>query len=329
MSRNALRISAKEIGRSVLLTVIIPALFIIAGCSTGIEGTKTIKMSGADRRALALSAEETFLKDIVTSPLSDWTVGKRFLVADNRAAYAYRTATLLQPGDSLQGKTFVYKGVTSRPTPGGRDNCVILFSCDGMDVSFDTGKSTPEARASLTGADMPMLVDLDLVDSASRLLTGRRLWTRNAIWYAPDGRRIDGRKYVPVTVTGVLPGDKVFPLKVCFRDDTGTDAWMLMNAGAAREDTRRMPGVHSRSFANLFSLTDPKEKYPGIRQEIWDYICRGELVKGMTKDECKLAIGNPKDVNSGHDWNNTLDIWTYSDGSFLRFMDGLLYDFRR
>ena len=49
---------------------------------------------------------------------------------------------------------------------------------------------------------------------------------------------------------------------------------------------------------------------------------------GMTKEECKLSLGNPTDVNSGHDWNSTIDFWQYPNGSYLRFQDGLLVSFR-
>ena len=48
----------------------------------------------------------------------------------------------------------------------------------------------------------------------------------------------------------------------------------------------------------------------------------------MTKEECKLSLGNPTDVNSGHDWNSTIDFWQYPNGSYLRFQDGLLVSFR-
>lgn len=85
-------------------------------------------------------------------------------------------------------------------------------------------------------------------------------------------------------------------------------------------------GVESRSFRNLFTLSDPKEKYPSILPEIWDAICDGHVRNGMTKDECRLAIGNPADSQSGHDWNSTIDIWSYPDGTFLRFQDGILVD---
>ena len=93
-----------------------------------------------------------------------------------------------------------------------------------------------------------------------------------------------------------------------------------MNAGGA--------GNESRTFQNLFSLADPKIKFPGIQDEVWSLIQLGKVRPGMTKEECKLSLGNPSDVNSGHDWNSTIDLWQYTNGTFLRFQDGVLLDFR-
>lgn len=118
-----------------------------------------------------------------------------------------------------------------------------------------------------------------------------------------------------------MPGDMVFPLAVHFHDASSRPAMLLMNLPEASGS-----GVESRSFRNLFTLSDPKEKYPSILPEIWDAICDGHVRNGMTKDECRLAIGNPADSQSGHDWNSTIDIWSYPDGTFLRFQDGILVD---
>lgn len=85
----------------------------------------------------------------------------------------------------------------------------------------------------------------------------------------------------------------------------------------------------SRSFSSLFSLNDPKLAYPGITPEIWEIICRGGLTVGMTKEECKLSLGNPKEVDTGHDWNSLMDYWKYDDGTYLLFQDGRLINYRK
>lgn len=77
-------------------------------------------------------------------------------------------------------------------------------------------------------------------------------------------------------------------------------------------------------FSSLFSLSDPKEDYPNIAPEIWDLICKGRVCEGMTKEECKLSLGNPQEVDRGHNWDQLLDVWTYSDGSYLFFINDRL-----
>ena len=49
----------------------------------------------------------------------------------------------------------------------------------------------------------------------------------------------------------------------------------------------------------------------------------------MTKQECRLALGAPAQAESGRDFSKTIDIWTYANGIYLRFEDGILVDFRK
>ena len=85
----------------------------------------------------------------------------------------------------------------------------------------------------------------------------------------------------------------------------------------------------SRSFSALFYLSDPKRRYPQITQENWALIQEGKVGLGMTKEECKLAIGNPDEVRSGHNRAQIMDIWQYSNGTYLFFADGLLNEYRQ
>ncbi|MDE6342439.1 MAG: hypothetical protein K2K93_08985, partial [Muribaculaceae bacterium] len=84
----------------------------------------------------------------------------------------------------------------------------------------------------------------------------------------------------------------------------------------------------SRSFPSVFFLSDPKARYPQISDEHWKYIQTGRVCEGMTKEECKLVLGNPDEINAGHDANETVDFWQYKNGAYLLFTDGLLKRFR-
>lgn len=289
-------------------------------CHTGIESTKTIKLSRSERRQIEISPEEKLMEVLKVPKLGEWEPGKRFLVSDNRASLVFDPNSVNPEEAKLGGKTIEYAGVTMKTTPGGSDEAVIVFRNGSNTFQYSTGKSLEYAGKAISSMDVPMLIDLELVDSVRDLLVGRKVWTRSQLWYDFNGTRIDGRKFVPVEISDVRPGTMVFPLCINITDEKGAPAMLYMNVGTA--------GMESRTFQNIFSLSDPKERYPGIDKEVWSLIQQGKVRLGMTKEECKLSLGNPTDVNSGHDWNSTIDFWQYPNGSYLRFQDGLLVSFR-
>ncbi len=70
---------------------------------------------------------------------------------------------------------------------------------------------------------------------------------------------------MPVEISDVRPGTMVFPLCINITDEKGRTCHVVhMNVGTA--------GMESRTFQNIFSLSDPKERYPGIDKEVWSLI---------------------------------------------------------
>lgn len=203
----------------------------------------------------------------------------------------------------------------------GNLDVAIVFSDGEVPYIYNTGKNFDAAMKLVTSADIPMLIDLIMVNDARQKLAGREVWTRSMLWYDENNEHISGKKYAPVVIEDVLPGSMVFPLKLKISSAKDGEAYMFMNYGNADNE--------SRSFHNLFSISDIRKLYPNIEEETWDYIGAGRIKTGMTKIECKLALGNPSEVNSGHDYSQTLDIWSFNDGSVLWFEDGKLTKFRR
>lgn len=300
-----------------LFYIMSATILLFSGCSTGIEKTKTISLSKNDKKELAPSQEEIFIEPLKAELLCDWSVGKSFLVSDERASVVFDAIGVQS---NLEGKIVKYSGVEKKTTPDGTDEAVIIFSDGTESLRYSTGKRVEDAVGKISSMDIPMLIDLDLVDKAGKLLSGKTLWTRSQLWYDRLGNKISGRKFVPVTVEAVLPGNMIFPLRVNIRDENGDEAMLYMNL--------KNSGVESRTFSTLFNLKDQKLSYPSILPEVWSLIQDGKVKLGMTKEECKLSLGNPGDVNSGHDWNSTIDLWQYPNGAYLRFQDGLLVDFR-
>lgn len=46
-------------------------------------------------------------------------------------------------------------------------------------------------------------------------------------------------------------------------------------------------------FADIFGIGNLRTKYPQITSELWEIISNGEVRKGMSTDECRLALGDP------------------------------------
>lgn len=306
---------------AIYLPFCLSILLVLGACTTGIERTKTIKMSGADKRATLPTAEEEFIGVLRPTPLADWRIGKQFLVADNKIVLLFDPSLSdIHVGDSIAGEKLTYAGVTHKKAPDGSVICGILFRTpSGRKAFYSTGSKPETALRNVRNTDIPMLTDLDLVARADSLLRGRDIWTRTGLWYDADSEPTEGRKFAKVHVDSVVAGNAVFPFSVRFTDMEGKSARIPMNIDDAKSYVRE-----SRVFQNLFSLTDPRQRYQNISDENWDYICRGLVNAGMTKEECRLAIGNPADVDAGHDWNQTIDMWKYPDGRCLIFEDGLL-----
>lgn len=314
------RKSLTNIGQILLFVALCISL---VSCFTGIESTKTITLSREDKKLAAPTEEEKFFSGIESLPLGSWPEGKEFLVTDDKALLMLGVQPL--PGNiapsSIAGETIKFELVEPRMSAAGNLNAVVVFTDGNSNYFYNTGKEYDQSLSSVTSDAIPMLIDLSMVEAARNRLVGKKLWTRSPLWYDSQGERVDGKRYVEVTIEDVLPGNMVFPLKLKIKSNTGDEAYMLMNFGNS--------GLESRSFHNLFSLSDIRKQYPHVQPETWDLISEGKVKAGMTKEECKLSIGNPKDINSGHDYSQTLDIWTYEDGTVLWFEDGLLTRFRR
>lgn len=298
-------------------------LTLIASCSTGIESTKKIQMSRSEQRQIQRTEEEMFANALKGTPLSQWHPGKKFMASSGRTPLIFEPSGVNYStnDDSFEGKMLDFVGTEIRMTPDLKDECVILFS-DGSNIfRYPTGKSHESATSEIDSSKMPLLYDIDLIDQWKNRLCGLTVWTRSPLWYDAAGNRIAGLKFSKVTVTDVLPASGQFPMKVEIRLPDGDTAFMNMNYTADTAD--------SRNFAALFFLKDPKTRYPHITDENWDLIKKGRIGLGMTKEECKLALGNPDDVDAGRTSTQTMDIWKYSDGTYLMFTDGLLTRFRQ
>ena len=297
--------------------------FTFTSCFTGIESTKKINLSREDRKKANPTPEELFTEQIQATPLKSWERGRRFIASDDKALLVIVPQKGLLPvgPDSIKGKVVEFVGVESKINAAGKLTVSLLFSDNVYVYAYDTGKEFQTAMEEMMSDQIPMVIDEDMITQARQLLVGQNFWTRSNLWYDREGNRIDGKKFVEVTVEDVLPGNMVFPLMLEIKSSDNEIAYVFMNFGHADNE--------SRSFSNIFSLSDIRKHYPSIESETWDYITKAKVKVGMTKEECRLALGNPTDLNSGHDYSQTLDIWIYENGRVLWFEDGKLVKIRQ
>lgn len=305
-----------------LIIVSLSLLLSLASCFTGIEGTKRITLSKEDKREIRSKEEELFLADIVPPVVADWETGKQFFVTDNRASLLFTREYISDnvAGDTLGGQTIMYENYESVIQPDGSKRLTLIFCNNGRRLRYNTNKPD-SAVSSFSSTQIPMLIDIDLTHRIAEKLKSRKLWTLSNLWYDCNGVSVNGRRFEAVNVTNVYPANDVFPMRVEFTDERGDTASVYMNFGNN--------GIDSRAFASIFSLTDVRKSYPHISSEIWELIRTGSVRAGMTKEECRLSLGNPSDIDSGRDWNFTRELWQYPGGIYLEFEDGILKNYRR
>ena len=248
-----------------------------------------------------------------------WQLGKQFFVTDNQVRFIFANQT--SDSLALAGKFLTYDGYELGSMLDNRDCLNLKFkSSEGATYIYRTDKTIEQFSSSFT---IPLLIDMDLVSDVDRQLKGKLLYIKTPLLYdVADEQMMRTRQFISVRIDSVAPGNKVLPLKVYFTAlDTGDKAFLWMSDPNAT--------MHNRDFDSMFSLRDIHENYPDISQATWQHIVRGDLVVGMTKDECRLSLGVPKRISRQPDQTGLREYWYYDGGCYLFFVDGLLNQYRK
>jgi 3',5'-cyclic AMP phosphodiesterase CpdA len=205
---------------------------------------------------------------------------------------------------------------------GGHYHRNLLFDCDGNIYSYYTGKTIEEIENTNYLPLIPSLVDMDDVAMARSLFVGKQLYILTNHWYNLQGEVIEGRHLVAVSITNVEPGNNVLPLAIHFIDQRGIEAQVYIT-------TKSSANTQMLSFDRLFAYKNPRDEHSDIGDEVWLAITESRLLKGMTKNECRLSIGLPAEVNKIPTYNGLKEQWLYNSGAYLFFSDGILEEFRQ
>ena len=300
------------------------ACLLTTACGTGIEVTehvgekdvrKAIEQAGANQSRVTLNA---FVDSVPA-----WHQGKLFRVVDNQARLLFaRSRDFDIDTVQLAGHTLSFQGYDTGDIYDNRNSVNLIFkdTDGGKTYVYRTGKTIDEFSPSFS---IPMLVDMDMVNHIARQVVGNDYYIRTPIWYDRQSEQMrDGRHFIKVHIDSLLPGNAVMPLRVLFTTIDNNEramVWVSDNASTMR----------GRDFDALFDAVDPHLFYTTISDENWERITRAQVVEGMTKEECRLALGNPKHINESADQSGLREYWYYDGGAYLFFVNGVLRQFRK
>lgn len=291
-------------------------------CFTGIESTPRISAGDVRKRDAAnQTPEQLFLSDIRSERPADWKRGKRFVVTDDKVSIIF--APGFGNADSLCGHDLVFERFIDVPSVTGDVALQAVFTVDGRDgelrypVDVSADKLSERQRL-----EVPFSVERSIVERVDSAMRDSVYYISTPKWFsAANDKAIVGKRHIPVRILKVIPGTYIYPLKVYFRPLGGSDdCWLPMTVGADRAATR--------NFSTVFNFDDPRKRYPQISDETWELIINSKVREGMTRDECRLALGAPNSYRTIPVINAVVEQWNYDDGIYLIFEDGLLSRFR-
>ncbi len=306
--------------RVLICAMMLPAL---AACFTGVESTPKITDREIKKRKIVESAEKRFLEDVNGQPPKTWQAGKRLYVTDNRISLIFSPQSAYNSvvPDSLSGSEIVLTNISSSVSVTGDEEVMLTFmDRKGSHFMYRPGilRSSFDERATF---EVPFTVEMSVVDTVSERMVGNTYYILTSRRINADGAEIKGLRYVPVTITRVTPGNANQPLQVFFSDGSGQEYSVLMTIGSDPTSTR--------NFDTLFAFDNPRSKYTTITDRVWGLIMRSEIESGMTSNECRLALGAPNDYTRVPTSGGMVERWTYDNGVYLFFEEGVLTRYRQ
>lgn len=300
-------------------------MFFLSSCFTGVESTPKINNAEVKHQnAGNITPEQVYLKSVSPSPLEFWEVGKEFIVTDDKIGVIFTQSS--QPSSLGKGDIMEFREAVETLSPvGAATDLYFSNPTDNATLIYRINSSLQELRRR-DEVDIPFTVEKAIVDSAGKIMKGKEFYILTPRWNDDKGNLITRVKFIPVTVVDVTVGNHDLPLRVIFRPNyKGMDETTLYNIFMTVGNSARS----SRNFETLFALENPRKRYSNVTDENWESIIAGRLKKGMTRDEARLTLGSPVDVDRGHDYSSVYERWLYDGGIYLIFRDGILEQFRQ
>lgn len=253
-----------------------------------------------------------FAKQFVFLPFTQWKEGMTFIILppyyfsqeDDLELVAFNKKN--KSFDALKQKDWQYKIFTFKKTEMDKDGIHVhaIFENEGnfyqyqpyFSYSFIKEHEQNDPHL-ITIKGMTFLKDIDI---AKANLLGKRLYILTSHWLQKtekgQGYMTTGaRQFVPVTITQIGLGSPSLPIRMAFKDENNIEAFVDICLGGTNSSAYLSIGSF---FDDIFSFSDPKEKYPKISNVIWTVIQQGKIKEGMTEEELLLSWGKPEKINS-------------------------------
>lgn len=317
--------------RASIAAVAFGATTLFTGCFTGIESTPKIGADDVRRNnAAAPSPEKLFLDVVEAEAPRLWRPGVTHFRVDSAAHLSRIFTPASAPSDAMQGRTLTFAGFERGTSLTGDTLAEVRLTDAAGNTYFYRSNVGVSSLDTLRRLDIPFMVNVGEVAAVDSMLRGRHLFVRTSLWYDGQGSAVAGLRHVEVCVDSVGVGYSAYPAAVYF---TVADSTLAREAGIAAGDRRMLlmtvgtSTAASRNFDKLFTFENPRRRYPDIAARTWELIVRGRVADGMTRDECRLALGAPDELLRVPTRGGMRETWTYAHGVYLVFDDGYLSHF--
>lgn len=288
----------------------------VSSCFTGIESTPKISSADVKREKIAVNPDESYLDEAKPENIGAWRKGKAFIVTDSRIGLAMAVSGRRE---LVAGDTIYFTGAGDVNSMLGKPVAEIKFEGpDGIEVVFNAEASTKEL-GEMEGVKVPFTVELSRVEKVREKMKGKKYYILSSDWNDRNRQPRRGRKFVEVKTLEIEPGNDTYPVCATLVEKADTFTVML-SLGNGIADTRK--------FSTVFSTNNPRNQYPHITDANWKLIQNGKVAEGMTRGEVRMSIGNPSNVERRPGYSVLGEIWSYPNGSFVIFEDGLLKSYR-
>ncbi len=298
--------------------IVLLLLCLFQSCFTGIESTPKITFDGSIvENETSISEEQKYLSNIKNETFNQWYKGKEFVVTDSKISLIFNNANNLP--DSIVGSIIKYQKYETSISVAGTaiTNLYFTYNCDTLIYSIN---ATPQEIASRKSFNIPFTIQQSVITEVTHTMLNNTYYNITPLAYDSIGNTLNIQKFVPIKINAIKAGNHLYPIKVHYTSNNNS-YWVYMTIGNEIQSTR--------NFETLFFLTNPRKKYPHISDNHWNAITKNIVIIGMNKEECRLALGVPNQIERLPSNAGIFEHWKFNNGIQLLFEDGLLKEFRR